>query len=48
LVSVQLAKVDEKIIERIIIEAQRELEEERSGNGFDSIPGHVQFINSER
>jgi hypothetical protein len=48
LVSVQLAKVDQKIIERSIIEAQHELEEERSGNGFDSIPGHVHFVNSER
>jgi hypothetical protein len=48
LIGVQLAKVDQKIIEDILLEAQHELDQERSGNEFDSIPGHVQFVNSER
>ena len=45
---VQLAKGDEETIKEVLLEAQQELDEENSGGTFDSIPGHIHFVNSER
>ncbi len=45
---VDLLKVDEKLVQDVLLEVQRQLEEQKSESSLEAIPGHSQFINNKR